>query len=251
MNVTYYKEWSDSLNRDMEFKVYGDAGRPMMVFPCQSGRFWDWEDQGMVKIAQPWIEAGKLQLFCVDSIDPESWDCPNGDPHFRMQMHEKWFNYLTNEFYTRMIELNGGENSGKVITTGSSMGGSHAVNFFLRRPDLFNGVISLSGLFSMEMFIGKYMDDIAYMNDPLTYMPNLPDDHPYIDLYNNADPLIICVGQGAWEDEMKESTFALKEIFDRKGINAQWEIWGWDVDHDWPWWRIQWPMFLERTLGTP
>ena len=127
MQVNYYKEWSEYLNRDMEYKVYGHAGRPMMVFPCQSGRFWDWEDQGMVEIAKPWIEAGKLQLFCVDSIDPESWDCPNGDPHARMEMHEKWFNYLTEEFYPRMIELNGGENYGKVITTGSSMGGNMEV----------------------------------------------------------------------------------------------------------------------------
>lgn len=248
MQVNYYKEWSDYLSRHMEFKVYGHAGRPMMVFPCQSGRFWDWEDQGMVEIAKPWIEDGKLQLFCIDSIDPESWDCPNGDPHYRMQMHEKWYNYLTCELYPRMIELNGDENYGKVITTGSSMGGSHAVNFFLRRPDLFNGVISLSGLFDMKMFIGDYMDDIAYMNVPVVYMANFPADHPYIEKFNNADPLIICVGQGAWEDEMLESTVTLKQIFERKGIKADWQIWGQDVNHDWPWWRIQWPMFLSRVL---
>ena len=248
MNIEYHKHYSSHLGRDMEFKVYGHAGLPVMFIPCQSGRFWDWEDQGMVEIAKPWIEEGKLQLFSVDSIDPESWDCPNGDPHFRMQMHEKWFNYLTEEFYPRMIELNGGENSGKVITTGSSMGGAHSVNFFLRRPDLFNGVISLSGLFDMEMFIGDYMDEIAYMNVPVVYMENLPEDHEYIDLFNNADPLIICVGQGAWEDEMLESTHHLKSIFDRKGIKADWQIWGHDVDHDWPWWKIQWPMFLSKVL---
>lgn len=249
MQINSYKEWSGCLDRPMEFKVYGHAGRPMMIFPCQSGRYFDWEDQGMVKLAEHWIESGKLQLFCVDSLDRESWDCPGGDLRHRMEMHEKWYDYLTTEFYPRMMELGGGGNWGKVITGGASMGGYHAVNFFLRRPDLFNGVISLSGLFSMRMFIGSYMDDIAYLNDPLTYMPNLPPDHPYIEQFNRADPLIICVGQGAWEDEMKESTFALREVFDRKGIRAQWEIWGHDVDHDWPWWRIQWPMFLARVLG--
>lgn len=248
MHIDTRSQWSQRLGRNMEFRVYGTGGRPMMIFPCQSGRYFDWGDQGMPDLARHWIDAGKLQLFCVDSIDPESWDCPGGDLPTRMEMHERWYAYLTQEFYPLMIQLNGGQNWGRVITSGSSMGGYHGVNFFLRRPDLFNGVISLSGLFSMEMFIGSYMDDIAYRNDPLIYMANLPEDHPYIPLFNSADPLIICVGQGAFEDGMKESTFALREIFDRKGIRAQWEIWGHDVAHDWPWWRIQWPMFLSRVL---
>ena len=39
MQIRYYKEYSRYLNRDMEFKVYGHAGRPILIFPCQSGRF--------------------------------------------------------------------------------------------------------------------------------------------------------------------------------------------------------------------
>ena len=45
MQIRYYKEYSRYLNRDMEFKVYGHAGRPILIFPCQSGRFFDWEPQ--------------------------------------------------------------------------------------------------------------------------------------------------------------------------------------------------------------
>jgi RNA polymerase sigma factor (sigma-70 family) len=122
-----------------------------------------------------------------------------------------WFGHikiqLTEEFYPRMIELNGGENSGKVITTGSSMGGAHSVNFFLRRPDLFNGVISLSGLFDMQMFIGDYMDEIAYMNVPVVYMENLPEDHEYIDLFNNAD---IAINENREQEMIDQQT--LKEV---------------------------------------
>lgn len=33
------------------------------------------------------------------------------------------------------------------MVTGTSMGGYHAVNVFMRRPDLFDQVLSLSGCF--------------------------------------------------------------------------------------------------------
>ena len=36
MQIRYYKEYSRYLNRDMEFKVYGHAGRPILIFPCHS-----------------------------------------------------------------------------------------------------------------------------------------------------------------------------------------------------------------------
>ena len=44
---TYYKEWSSVLNREMEFKVYGSAGVPVLALPARGGRFYDWENNGM------------------------------------------------------------------------------------------------------------------------------------------------------------------------------------------------------------
>ena len=74
MQIRYYKEYSRYLNRDMEFKVYGHAGRPILIFPCQSGRFFDWEDRNMCNLAAPRIDDGKLQIKAGDSIDRESSD---------------------------------------------------------------------------------------------------------------------------------------------------------------------------------
>ena len=51
MNVEYYKELSHELNRDMEFKVYGHTGIPCLVFPAQNGRFYDFENFGMIDAA--------------------------------------------------------------------------------------------------------------------------------------------------------------------------------------------------------
>ena len=253
MQVRYYKEYSRYLDRDMEFKVYGHAGRPILIFPCQSGRFFDWEDRHMCDIAAPWINAGKLQIITADSIDRESWD-NKGPGRPRIEMQERWYNYICEELYPRLIQINkenGPDHWGQVLVGGASMGAGHAVNFFLRRPDLFNGTIALSGLYSSRMFFGDYMDDLVYRNSPIDYMRNFPDSHPFRDLYAKADKFIICCGQGAWENELRESTRELQSVLESKGIHAQVDIWGWDVAHDWNWWEKQWPYFLQQILGNP
>ena len=194
MQIRYYKEYSRFLNRFMEFKVYGHAGRPIVIFPCQSGRFFDWEDRNMCNAA--------------------------GEDH-----------------------------TGCILTGGASMGGGHAVNFYLRRPDIFNGTIALSGLYSSGMFFGSYMDDLVYRNSPCDYMRNFPTTHPYMKLFEKADKFIMCCGQGAWEADLLASTKELQAILESKGIHPIVDIWGQDVSHDWYWWEKQWVYFLQMTLG--
>ena len=163
MQIRYYKEYSRYLNRDMEFKVYGHAGRPILIFPCQSGRFFDWEDRNMCNLAAPWIDAGKLQIIAADSIDRESWD-NDGPARPRIEMQERWYNYVCEELTPRALEINreqGPDHMGKVLVGGASMGAGHAVNLFLRRPDLYNGTIALSGLYQADMFFKGYMDDLV------------------------------------------------------------------------------------------
>ena len=251
MQIRYYKEYSRYLNRDMEFKVYGHAGRPILIFPCQSGRFFDWEDRNMCNLAAPWIDAGKLQIIAADSIDRESWD-NDGPARPRIEMQERWYNYVCEELTPRALEINreqGPDHMGKVLVGGASMGAGHAVNLFLRRPDLFNGTIALSGLYQADMFFKGYMDDLVYRNSPCDYMRNFPDNHPYKELYAKADKFIMCCGQGQWEEELLRSTLQLRDILESKDIHPIVDIWGQDVSHDWYWWEKQWVYFLEMTLG--
>ena len=39
------------------------------------------------------------------------------------------------------------------MCTGCSMGAFHAANFFFRRPDLFDTVVALSGVYGTEEFL--------------------------------------------------------------------------------------------------
>ena len=68
MEVQYYKEYSPSLGRDMECKVYGHAGRPVLFIPCQDGRFFDFENFHMTDVWAPWIESGQVMICAIDTM---------------------------------------------------------------------------------------------------------------------------------------------------------------------------------------
>lgn len=246
MDTQQFTGYSRSLGRDMTFRVYGRGGKPCLVFPSQDGRYSDFETFGMTQVAAPYLQTGQLQLFCVDSIDQETWSDKSGNPRRRIERHEQWYRYITEELVPQIGRMNGGTQ--KLMATGCSMGAAHSTNFFLRRPDLFDTLLSLSGIFTARYFFGGYMDDLVYLNSPVDYMQNLPEDHPYFPLFAESR-MIFCVGQGAWEEDMLASTRQLETIFQEKGISAWFDYWGYDVSHNWPWWRMQFSYFLEKLFG--
>ena len=243
MNIEYHKWWSKHLNQDMELKVYGQAGRPAIVFPAQGGRFFEYEDFGMVDSVAQLIEAGRLRLFTVDSVDGQSWANWNANPADRALRHTDYDRYIVEEVlpFARVHSANPDQH---FLSTGCSMGAYHAANFFFRHPDQFDGVIALSGLYRLEMFVSDYMDDNVYFNSPIAYLSNL-NDQWYIDRYHQSQ-IIICCGQGAWEEPILADTLALKKVLEEKGIPAWVDIWGLDVNHDWPWWRKMAPYFFDK-----
>ena len=232
MEIRYFKHYSNHLNRDMEFKVYGHGGKPIMFIPCQGGRFFDFENFKMIDYWGQWIEEGRCTVYSIDCIDNETWADKSGPARPRIELHERWYNYVMEELVPYIHAIGGRQD---IIPFGCSMGAMHAANFFFRRPDLFAGVFAISGLYdSLDSFSG-YMDDLVYNNSPVDFIANMPYDHYYIDLYNNRNILIV-VGQGTWEDVLLESTRKLDTVLYKKGIRAHFEYWGYDVDHDWPWW---------------
>lgn len=246
MKIEYYKEYSRHLGRYMEFKVYGEGGQPWLYFPCQNGRFYDFENFKMIDVWADVIERGKVQMFTVDTIDGETWSFKDGNPHQRICRHEQWFWYVTDELIPRIFEINSAGRAGRaagVMNFGCSMGAMHGANFFFRRPDLFCGCLCLSGLYSSEDGFGSYMEPLIYENSPIDFLRNMPADHPYIQMYNDRK-MIFVVGQGAWEDELKASTRELDTLLKEKGIHAWFDYWGYDVSHDWYWWYTQVRKFL-------
>lgn len=250
MEMQYYKNYSPALGRDMECKLYGHAGRPVLFIPCQDGHFYDFENFHMTDTWAPWIESGQVMVLAIDTIDLETWSDKTTDAYHRARRHEAWVRYITDEaapFLQHLArERNGWEGSPGIITFGCSLGATHAANLFFRFPDTFTGTLALSGIYSAEYGFGGYMDDVVYQNSPVHYLANLPADHPYIEKYNRGQG-IICVGQGPWE--IPDTTFRLRDIFAEKGIHVWVDVWGYDVAHDWDWWYKQVTYFVPKLLG--
>jgi esterase/lipase superfamily enzyme len=250
METEYFKEYSPAMGRDMECKVYGHAGRPMLFIPCQDGRFFDFESFHMAGTLAPWIETGQLMVISIDTIDKETWSDTNGDAYWRIRRYEQWVHYITEEIVpfiqARAQERNGWADAPGVIPFGCSLGATHAVNLYLRRPDLFDGCLALSGIYTAEYGFGGYMDEVVYQNSPVHYMANFPEDHPYMALYRSKKA-VICCGQGPWEQP--DTTLRLKEIFEQKGIPVWVDLWGGDCAHDWDWWYKQVVYFIPYLLG--
>ena len=239
--LTHYSSY---LDRDMHIMIYGHDGLPFLAFPTQDSMCHNYEDFGMIDCLRDFLEEGRIRLFVVDTVDRESWS--PGDPDFsrRALRQEQYFRYISEEVMPLLLERTGGR---LPMTTGFSMGANHALILFLRRPDLFDGVLSLSGVYDSDVFFGGWMDETLYMSSPERFLPNMSPDHPYISLYNQKR-MILCVGQGAWEEDGVRSLRFLQQVFEAKGIHAWCDFWGYDVNHDWPWWFKQMRYFIPILL---
>lgn len=249
MEIQYFKDYSTYLNQDMECKVYGHSGKPVLFIPCQNGRFFDFENFRMIDTFAPWLESGEVMVFSIDTIDAETWSNPGGDPGHRSWRYEQWIQYITEEMIpfiqTIAAERNGGSPSQGILAFGCSLGATHAANLYFRRPDLFDSLLALSGLYTAEYGFGNYMDDRVYNNSPVHYLPNLSSDHPYMELYREGKA-VLCTGQGPYETP--HYTRQLQEILLRKEIPAWVDYWGYDCSHDWYWWFKQVEYFLPYLL---
>lgn len=241
MHVEDHLWFSPALGHDMALRVYGHDGRALLAFPTQEGRWWDFAGNGMVEACGELIAAGRLRVVAVDGIDWQSWANRGARPGERARRHQDYDRYVADEVAPFARELSGRDTA---WVSGASMGAFHAANALFRHPDLFDGLVAMSGLYQLGMFVGDYFDDAVYFNSPLLYLPGLEDPW-YLERLRRAR-IAIVVGQGAWEDEMLADTRALDAVLRAKGIPAIVDYWGHDVAHDWPWWRRMLPHYLER-----
>ena len=238
-------QFSKNLLRNMTVKIYGTDGLSILVFPTQDAMSDNFENFGMIDTLKNFLDGGKIQLFCVDTVDVESWSNVYGDKVCRASRQESYYRYIIEEVLPLIREKN---SSGKLpIVTGCSLGGLHSAIVFLRRPELFGGMLSLSGVYDAKFFFDGWLNPVLYDNSPTDFLASMPADHRYIELYN-AKKMILCVGQGRWEEEGLRTTAILRDIFQAKKIAAQTDFWGFDVDHDWIWWKRQILYFLPEFL---
>lgn len=231
-----YHHWSSPiLNRDMELLVFGHAGARVLVFPTSMGRFFDWEDRGLVGSLGELIEQGWLQLFCVDSVDAESWYAKTIAPAQRVARHGQYDQYLLKEVLPFTLQAN---TSPFLIVTGASFGAYHAVNFALRHPEPVSRVLGMSGIYDIKQFVNGYSDDSVYYNNPCDFVWN-EHEPDRLEAFKGMD-IILAVGR---DDPLCTSNRRLSEALWSRGIWHALRIWD-GFAHDWPFWARMLHLYL-------
>ena len=245
MEIRYETHQSRYLNRKMEYKIYGSKGLPCILLPDENGRFYDWEEKGgLADAAGRWIDAEKLVVFFPDSIDAETF-CSAGEERTRAEQHERWICYLTEEFLP-CVQKACKNSAAAPLIAGCGLGAAHAVNLFLRRPELFCGVIGLGGLFDTGRFFAKTADDLVFRNSPLLTLASLPAADNRIAAWRKASPFVLCCGQG--DADALQDTRKLADTLKKLEVPVWFDEWGTDVTHDWYWWNKQLNYFMEKAV---
>ena len=237
--------YSERLHRDMRIRIYGHYGPAVIAFPCQDKLSDDFYHNGMIDALAPFIDGGRMKLFCLDANDDETVSLGCYNPGHGAYMLDQYHEYVIHEVLPFVYDKQCGYCLPYLI--GASMGASHAANHFFRRPELFSGFIALSGGYDMSRFFPNHMDDYVYRNSPVHYLAGMGIDHPYIQEYNQK-AMVVVVGEGAFEYLVRYTAVWLKTITDEKGIHVWYNFWDGNSIHDWPSWRYQMPYFLDKIL---
>ena len=233
MTRKYYKWFSPSLYRHMELLVFGHAGASVLFFPTRTARFYDYENWKIVEALRDKIEQGELQLFCVDSVDIESFYASVA-PNEKIARHLQYEHYILQEvlplimFRTRFTSL---------TAAGCSLGGYHAMNIAFKYPEYFNKVVSMSARYDLtlsaqsfpDLFNG-YVDEKIYYNMPSMYMPNLTDGV----LLEKIRKLSISMVVGK-EDPFYENNLQLSAVLTSKAIEHTLFVWDDEAHRPYHW----------------
>lgn len=223
---------SPALNKHMEIVTYGHYGFPLLMFPTAAADYLEYERFLVIDTIADFIDAGKLKVFSINSINRDGWMNRGIHPRDRALRQVQYNQYITEEVVPYLWHSCQGQIG--VITCGASLGAYHAANQLFRRPDLFDGMLAMSGNYNIRNFSDGYYDDNVYYNDPLAFLPNLNDGH-FLPMLREKQHIHILSGQGAYENP--EGSRQLAGILADKGIPHTLDWWGYDMPHDWPTWR--------------
>ena len=201
----------------MELLIFGDAGSPVLFFPTRMARFYDYEDWGVISALKEKIDAGEIQVYCVDSADAESFYNKKLSPPEKIKRHLQFEKYILHEVLPFIKRKN---NNPSIISAGCSFGAYHAVNLAFKNPGIFTKVLGISGRYDLTLqleyfddLLDGYRDEDVYFNMPSQYIPYISDEKLLQELQKT--PIILVVGK---EDAFLENNIQLSESLNKKNI---------------------------------
>jgi esterase/lipase superfamily enzyme len=225
--------YSPRLGMDMPIAVYGERGHPLLLLPTANSDFLETERQGLVKAIERHIFDGKCRVFCIESINRHAWmneSVPIPESARRQALYAAYIEEEVVPYIRDAVSAPGA----RVAVTGASFGAFHAANQLFRRPDLFDTLIAMSGFYDLDVdYTSGYVDDNVYRNNPVAYLSSMSDEQT-LRLLRERCQIHIVTGRGRWE--LPQRSEQLSAVLHQRGIPHNLDLWGHDVDHQWPWW---------------
>jgi len=229
---------------DMPIVRYGTWGPALLLLPTAQADYLEYERFLLIRAIQHHIFKGRVTVFSVDSINRHAWMNERVPPHEAARRQALYAAYIEEEVIPH-IRRSLGDPEARVTVAGASFGAFHAANQFFRRPDLFNGLIAMSGFYDISAYAEGYDGDEVYFNNPMAFVPNLHGARTYELL--NSSQIHILTGQGSYERPEKSVRFS--DLLRSKNIPHGLDLWGHDMPHDWPTWRAMMDHYIDRRLG--
>ncbi|WP_105383184.1 esterase family protein [Neorhizobium alkalisoli] len=224
MNREYHRWYSPRLHRDMELLVFGHAGAKVLMFPTRDGRFFEYEELGLVASLTDKITAGHLQLYCVEGLARETFYAGHWHPADRLRRHEAFEAYILNEVLPLMAAKNPHDCT---IAQGCSLGAYQAASLVFRHPHLFRKLVAFSGRYDLTLRVESfgdllegYYDDAVYFHTPSHFLPGLSGDWR-LDRLRQVE-IVLTIGNA---DPFLDNNRHLSQVLAEKGVGHQMHVW--------------------------
>lgn len=208
----------------MELLVFGHAGAKVLMFPTREGRFFEYEQLGVVASLAEKVRAGQLQLFCIEGLAGETFYSHWRHPADRIRRHALFEDYVLEEVLPLMNARNPHDCT---IVQGCSLGAFQAASLAFRHPHLFRKLVAFSGRYDLTLkvehfddLLGGYYDNDVYFRTPTHFLANLPAG-PQLDHLRRME-IVLTIGA---EDPFLDNNRHLSHLLQEHGVQHQMHIW--------------------------
>jgi esterase/lipase superfamily enzyme len=149
--------FSPALQQEMPIATYGYFGFSLLLIPTAAADFLEYERFQLIDALSPHIHAVKIKVFSISSMNNQSWTNDNMEPAHKA-IHQNQINECVHNEVFPYIRRHTSNNT-LIFTCGAIFGALHAMNLFLKRPDIINGAISMSGVYDLTEYTKGYWDE--------------------------------------------------------------------------------------------
>lgn len=237
----YIELYSKALESDISMTIYGHFGLNVLYFSLSSQD--EIENHIITKSLTRSISTGRVKIISIDNLAKSFWYNNYYSPEEKSNFQFKFNEFLENELILAIYNDSG--SPVPIITTGFSDSAIFAANAYFRRPDLFIGTLSFSGIYDIRHFSKEYFDKNCYFNSPIHYIPNLNDNY-WLTFLQKRHHVHLITGSGI--GEYPPNSEKLSNILKEKHISRNFQIWDEKYSHDFNSWSKLFAYYIKHRL---